>query len=243
MRPALVSYYAFPLSNASESPEELILRPMLLPINGDYISFVVIAIWVLGVCLCIMALGAWLQNHHHKFITFLQARRQSPCALHPSHLTDTCSSAQGFDKHKHMKQVRRGPHKGEYKMVGSAIGGVLAIISYLFSVLGLIFVIVLLFNYDPIVMATHRGTACHLAGGETLHVADEDPAHVPHVDAHAQTGHEAEVMCTSVDHEGTDEDDDEGRTGTATPLRALHPCSRVSTCQASRVTRIGRCGF
>jgi len=143
--PAQLSVFPFPISHSAESPEELILRPILLPIKGDIISYVVISIWVSGLILIGAAIVTWFHNHQHRFITMLQS----------------------FDKHKHLKKMNRGPHKGEYKQVGSAVGGVLALLSYAFSALGIIFICILLSNYHKLTLDT-RETACHITGGESL---------------------------------------------------------------------------
>eukprot|EP01128_Nolandella_sp_AFSM9_P003669 TRINITY_DN159_c1_g1_i1.p1 TRINITY_DN159_c1_g1~~TRINITY_DN159_c1_g1_i1.p1 ORF type:complete len:1037 (-),score=171.55 TRINITY_DN159_c1_g1_i1:131-3241(-) len=98
----------------STSPEELLLFPLLSPfstgVDVDIVSITVVTIYVFGFALMIVASLVWFRDHEHPFIKWLQAR----------------------DKHTVLKQTTGG----KVYMKGSAIGGVLTLISYTITILG-----------------------------------------------------------------------------------------------------------
>jgi hypothetical protein len=112
---------------------------MLTPFFPNVLSYVVISIWTLGTLLCVLSSLIWCRfGSDHYLIRFFYYA----------------------DKNKTLKEIKRGTEKGRYILVGSALGGILTILSYLFIILVVILVGLLLFNYSPMVFDNPR--SCYL---------------------------------------------------------------------------------
>lgn len=162
--PTTVSTYKFPASHERPSPEEVILRPILLPIEGDWVSIIIIMIYTAGAMTVVAAFCFWLKDHQHPFIKFLQHR----------------------DSHHEMKFSHR--HK-RYEMRGTSLGGILTVITRLLAIMGIVYVFIFYFKQDSHTLKDSYDVTAHCHDGGVISSVDEEQ--LEHVeDCHAEEEHE-----------------------------------------------------
>lgn len=135
--------YAFPVSHEEVGAEEILLRPILIFWHlDDWASIVVVSVYVLALCLVVVTLGAWFINHQHVLIRTLQK----------------------LDSHKEVK------YKGGQTVVrGSAIGGILTLLSYALALLGLLYFSYFYFKeHNTLTMNESAAVKFHYDDGDGL---------------------------------------------------------------------------